>query len=79
MSDPDRAPEKMSRLEAVSHLLGLKDSSIPEFGVLIVGFLRDDGSQAYSFAALGGADSAVVLGVLEMVKHDVLNRIKESE
>jgi hypothetical protein len=69
----------VTRLEAACQILGLREGTIAEFGITIVGFLREDGSQAYSFAALGGADSAVVLGVLEMVKHDVLNRIKESE
>jgi hypothetical protein len=71
--------KKMSRLEAASQLIGLRENTIPEFGLVAVGFLREDGSAAYSFAALGAADSAVVIGVLEMIKNDVLMRVKEPE
>jgi hypothetical protein len=67
----------MTGLEACAQILNLRDGVIPEFGIVIVGLLKEDGNSAYSFAAFNRPDAATVLGVLDMVKMDVHYRTKD--
>jgi hypothetical protein len=67
----------MTGLEACAQILNLRDGVIPEFGIVIVGLLKEDGNQAYSFAAFNQPDAATALGVLDMVKMDIHHRTKD--
>ncbi len=67
----------MTGLEACSQILNLREGVVPEFGIVIVGLLKEDGEQAYSFAAFNRPDAATVLGVLDMVKMDIHYRTKD--
>ena len=69
----------MTGLEACSQILQLREGSLPEFGIVIVGLIKEDGQSAYSFAAFGRPDAAVALGVLDMVKMDIHARTRTPE
>lgn len=54
-------------------MVKLKESSIPEWSVVIVGHLKDDGHQAFAYLVSDRAPASQVVYALEGIKMDALN------
>jgi hypothetical protein len=69
MASP-KADEKF--LGYICKLLNLKDTSIPEWGMAVVGHVREDGTQAFLYYVTAGAPQSQVVFALESIKHDAM-------
>jgi hypothetical protein len=63
----------MSTLTSASQLCQIPEDCIPEFGVTIVSYVDEDGTQMYAYATHGDGDRASLVGLLEMVGHDIMH------
>ena len=63
----------MSTLAQASSLCQIPEDCIPEFGITIVSYVGEDGVQMFGYATHGDGSRASLVGLLEMVGHDIMH------
>lgn len=58
---------------AIAKLVGLSEEAFPEWGLAIVGYMDPDGETRFESMAYGEPTVVGVLGVLEMIKRELLD------
>jgi hypothetical protein len=60
-------------LDVMSHIVGVEEDAIPETAVVMVLYIRPDGTQAYRYAVLGEPDLAQVLGMFRVIEDTLIH------
>lgn len=64
----------MTHLENLSRFISVPETSVPEWALVVVSSLDEDGGQRSRYALLGEPSIATVLGTLDIVQHDLQTR-----
>ena len=62
----------MKPLQAISEMVQLDNSCVPEVAVVIVGFIGEDGAEGFKYHILGEPNLATTVGLLEIVQNSLL-------
>jgi hypothetical protein len=61
-------------IEAAASLIDLEEDGIPEWTVIMVGYLSSDGDQGFKYKVTGDTSLTTIRDALMSLHHDVLHR-----
>jgi hypothetical protein len=59
-------------VEAIASLAGVPQECFPEWGVVIIGYLDQDGESKFETRMVGEQRATTMMGVLELMKHELI-------
>ena len=64
-------------LGTAAQLVEMPDDAVPEFGMTLVSYVDSEGDQMYAYQTHGETSFGSLIGLMQMVAHDLMHLIDD--